>query len=52
MEFSGNFHMKFVNYFVGVQYVRNTSEKIKLVERESGRIISLLSVSVIKDGGI
>lgn len=49
-EFAGNFHIRFVNYFVQAQYVRNGREKkIKLVGVESGRIISLFS---IKNGGI
>lgn len=50
--FAGNLHVRLVNYFFRVQHVRNVSEKIKLLERESGRIISILSVSLIKDGSI
>lgn len=26
-EFAGNFHIRFVNYFVQAQYVRNVREK-------------------------
>lgn len=49
-EFAGNFPVRFVNYFVQVQYVRNVSEKIKLVEGEWKDYF--LSVSLIQDGGI
>lgn len=29
-EFAGNFHIRFVNYFVQAQYVRNVREKNKI----------------------